>query len=186
MVLASLATLYLPLVSEWVSDWLTDCHFRIWTQIVTFVTWDPLDIWSMIIVIARQKESSILWGQGRSFALRVFKRRILDLPVNLWKENGSQLEPCKQTQTRPINGDEVLMLIVLMLMLILMIMMLGYQAKSEKKVPELLIVLTLVIMSLVRMTLMIMATVHEHLWEEEEEEENRMAAESRNGRGGRW
>ena len=38
--LAALAALYLTLVSQWVSD----CHFRILTQRVTFETSDPSDI----------------------------------------------------------------------------------------------------------------------------------------------
>jgi len=40
--LAALAALYLTLVSHW----LTECHFRILIQRVTFETWDPSDIWS--------------------------------------------------------------------------------------------------------------------------------------------
>ena len=43
--LAALAALYLTLVSEWVSESVTDRHFRILTQIVTFETWHPSDIW---------------------------------------------------------------------------------------------------------------------------------------------
>ena len=78
--------------------WLTHRHFRILTQIVTFETWDPSDIWSEWRLTKRwkdkkdkntkitkkaklqkdkkaktqknkeQKENLILWGQG-SFAL---------------------------------------------------------------------------------------------------------------------
>ena len=40
--LAALAALYLPFVPESVSD----RHFRILTQSVTFETWDPSEIWS--------------------------------------------------------------------------------------------------------------------------------------------
>ena len=46
MFLAALAALYLTLVSQWLGDWVTGCHFRISTQRVTFETWDPSDIWS--------------------------------------------------------------------------------------------------------------------------------------------
>ena len=79
----ALAALYLTLVS----GWLTHCHFRILTQRVTFVTWDPSDIWSECYTDEKrkrqkdrktkykkgkkdndQKESLILWCSG-SFAL---------------------------------------------------------------------------------------------------------------------
>ena len=46
MFLAAVAALYLTLVSHWVSESLSGCHFRISTQILTFETWDPSDIWS--------------------------------------------------------------------------------------------------------------------------------------------
>ena len=49
--LSALAALYLTLVSQWV----THCHFRISTQIVTFETWDPSDIWSECVT-ERQKD----------------------------------------------------------------------------------------------------------------------------------
>ena len=40
--LAALAALYLTLVTDSVSE----CHFRISTQGVTFEAWDPSDLWS--------------------------------------------------------------------------------------------------------------------------------------------
>ena len=65
-----------------VTHWLTDCHFRISTQSVTFETWDPSDIWSTWCLDKKtkrqkvkkdkkdkdQNENFILWRQG-SFAL---------------------------------------------------------------------------------------------------------------------
>ena len=36
----------IPDLSQWVSGWLTHCHFRILTQRLTFETWDPSYIWS--------------------------------------------------------------------------------------------------------------------------------------------
>ena len=42
--LAALAALYLTLVTESVSQSVSDCHFRISTQRVTFETSDPSDI----------------------------------------------------------------------------------------------------------------------------------------------
>ena len=35
---------------------LTDCHFRIWTQRVTYETWDPSDNWSEWWLDKRQKD----------------------------------------------------------------------------------------------------------------------------------
>ena len=53
--LAAQAALYLTLVSDWVSN----RHFRILTQIVTFETWDPSDIgleWCQDKETKRQKD----------------------------------------------------------------------------------------------------------------------------------
>ena len=36
----------MPDLGQSVSEWVTECHFRISTQRVTFETWDPSDIWS--------------------------------------------------------------------------------------------------------------------------------------------
>ena len=49
-------------LSEWVN-----CHFKIWTQRVTFMARDASYIWSK-----RQKESLILWCQGSFALLRMF------------------------------------------------------------------------------------------------------------------
>ena len=51
-ILAALAALYLTLVTDWVSD----CHFWILTQRVTFDAWDPSDIWSAICLDKGQKD----------------------------------------------------------------------------------------------------------------------------------
>ena len=50
--LAALAALYLTLVTHWVSQ----CHFWILTQRVSFETWHPSDIWSAWCPDKRQKD----------------------------------------------------------------------------------------------------------------------------------
>ena len=49
---------------------LTDCHFRIWTQRVTFKTWDPTDIWSGWCQDRRQSCIMSIFYTDENFSLK--------------------------------------------------------------------------------------------------------------------
>ena len=53
----------IPDLGHSLTDWLTDCHFWILTQRVTFDTWDPSDIYCSMI--SGQKDKKITWQHGK-------------------------------------------------------------------------------------------------------------------------
>ena len=94
MFLAALAALYLTLVTESVSQWVTHCHFRMLTQRVTFDTSDPSDIWSE-------------WCQDKK-TKRQKRKRQKDKKTKRQKEKKTEKQKDKKTKNKDQQENLIL------------------------------------------------------------------------------